>query len=355
MKANDAELAGLLSQAERAGKCLVPSCDRVRAILRRRAECGAVVRPMRGVYASSACWNGLSRFDQALYVLRTVQELHPDWVFCHESAAVAFGLSVSYSSLDVVHVATSRSRRNLSSTNVRWHVISGDEPVVVRGLRVTSLSRTVFDCMRTSGFEQALAVADSALRMSGKPSSWFVSRFKRLGSGHAHVADAVRTMYHADPLSESGGESIARAVMIRQGFALPELQVALPQPLHAGRFYRVDFLWTRLDGGRVLGEFDGMQKYEDAELLGGRSSLRALADERHREAQITLYGMPIVRFSYKDVMDQALFVKLLERYGVPRSTETTLAERKFERSRSDSAQVFTVRSFEDGPFEPFGA
>ena len=143
--------------------------------------------------------------------------------FCHESAAVAFGLSVSYSSLDVVHVATSRSRRNVSSKSVRWHVISGDEPVVVRGLRVTSLSRTVFDCMRTSGFEQALAVADSALRVSGKPSSWFVSCFKRLGSGHSRVADAVRTMYHADPLSESGGESIARAVMIRQGFALPEL------------------------------------------------------------------------------------------------------------------------------------
>ena len=204
--------------------------------------------------------------------------------------------------------------------------------------------------MRTSGFEQALAVADSALRMSGKPSSWFVSRFKRLGSGHAHVADAVRTMYHADPLSESGGESIARAVMIRQGFALPELQVALPRPLDRRRSYRVDFLWTRLDGSRVIGEFDGMQKYEDAALRGGRTPMRVLADEQHREAQLTLYGMPIMRFSSKDVANTGRFVKLLDQYGIPRDDETARVVRRLSRSRSTSAHVFAVCALHDEPF-----
>lgn len=142
--------------------------------------------------------------------------------------------------------------------------------------------------------------------------------------------------------------------MIREGFALPELQVTLPQPLSPQRFFRVDFLWTRLDGSMVLGEFDGMQKYEDGALLGGRSSLRALADERHREAQLTLYGMPIVRFTYQDVTNASRFVELLDRYGVPRSEEDARIERRLTRSRSASAHIFTVCSLSDEPVRATG-
>lgn len=274
--------------------------------------------------------------------MRTMQSLHPEWTFCHESAAVVFGLPVSYDRLDAVHVATSRSRRNANSKDVRWHVVEDDESVVVRGLRVTSLPRTVFDCMRTADFGQALAVADGALRASRTSACSFVAQFKRMGGSYAGSTRAVRTMRYADALSESGGESIARAAMIRQGFALPELQVSFPQPMNEKRSFRVDFLWTRLDGSKVVGEFDGFQKYEDPTLLNGRSPLRALADEQHREAQLTLYGMPIVRFSYQDVADEARFAKLLERYGIPRSEEIARAQRRLERSRSTAAQIFAV-------------
>lgn len=350
MRANDTETARLFLYAERMKICLVPSCERVRLILQRQIENGKVVRPTRGMYARRSYWSGLTRFEQAFHVLRTAQNMHPEWVFCHESAAVVFGLPVSYERLSAIHVATIRSRRNASSKDVRWHVIEDDEPVVVRGLRVTSLPRTVFDCMRTADFGQALAVADGAVRASGKRPSWFVSRFGDIAANHARASHAVRTMHYADARSESGGESIARAAMIRQGFALPELQVDLPQPLNPRRSFRVDFLWNRLDGGRVIGEFDGMRKYEDEAMLGGRSSLRALADEQHREAQLTLYGMPIVRFSYQDVMDERRFVGLLDRYGIPRSDEAARFERRLERSRSASAQLFTVCSLLEGPF-----
>ena len=152
----------------------------------------------------------------------------------------------------------------------------------------------------------------------------------------------MRTMHYADARSESGGESIARAAMIQHGFALPELQVALPRPLDRRRSYRVDFLWTRLDGSRVIGEFDGMQKYEDAALRGGRTPMRVLADEQHREAQLTLYGMPIMRFSSKDVANTGRFVKLLDQYGIPRDDETARVVRRLSRSRSTSAHVFAV-------------
>lgn len=342
MRENEAELARLFSRAEGMGKCLAPSrhCDG--EMLRRRAVRGDVVRPVRGMYARLAYWGALSKPQRQLHVMRTMQELHPDWVFCHESAAVAFGLPVSYDRLDRIHVATTRKNRNASTKDIRWHVVEGDEPECTHGIRVTSLPRTVFDCMRTAGFGQALAVADGALRASGRSPGSFVSCFERFEGGFAGLARAVRAMRHADARSESGGESIARAAMIQQGFALPELQVAFPQPLDENRFFRVDYLWTRMDGSKVAGEFDGMQKYEDPALLGGRSSLHALIDERHRESQLTLYGMPIVRFTYQDVANGARFRSLLERYGIPRSEDVARFERRLERSRSTTAQIFTV-------------
>lgn len=350
MKANDAEVSRLFLQAEHSGMCLVAPSRRICDVLRRKIQRGDVVKPARGMYARDPYWRALSKPRRTLHVMRTMQSLHPNWVFCHESAAVAFGLPVSHEKLGEVHVAMSRSQRNANSKGIRWHVVEHDELAVVQGLRVTSLPRTAFDCMRTSDFKQALAIADGALRSSGRRSSSFVSCFRRIGGNLAGTAHAVRTMRYADARSESGGESIARAAMIRQGFALPELQVDLPQPMNHQRSFRVDFLWNRLDGGRVIGEFDGMQKYEDEAMLGGRSSLRALADEQHREAQLTLYGMPIVRFSYHDVMDDRRFVELLDRYGVPRSDEVARFERRLERSRSASAQIFTVCSLLEESF-----
>lgn len=341
---HDVELARLFLCAERSRLCLVPSSPRIRELLRRQIDQGKAIRPVRGLYARASYWRALAKPQQTIHILRTLQKLHPDWVLCHESAAIAFGLPVSFDRMDAIHVETSRAKRNASPSSIRWHVIEDDDPVLVQSLRVTSLTRTVFDCMRTSSFKQALAIADGALRCTGNPPGWFAARFKRLGKTHPGINQAIRTMYYADPLSESGGESMARAAMIEQGFALPYLQVAFPQPLDPQRSYRVDFLWTRMDGSNVIGEFDGMQKYECDAFRNGRTPLRVLADERHRESHLTLHGMPIVRFSYKDVMDADHFARLLECYGIPRNDEIARTERRLARTKSRAAQLFTIES-----------
>lgn len=342
MKTNDKEIALLFSQAESRRTCAVPSDMRVRQSMRRRVEQGKAVRPARGIYARASYWNALPKREQALHTLRALQELHPDWVFCHESAALAHGLPVMLERLDDVHATTSQTNRNATSGTMRWHIVKDDPVVTASGLRVTSLARTVFDCMRTSDFKHALATADGALRLTGMGSSDFVSRFEQISKGHSGLRHAIRTMRYADARSESAGESIARAAMIELGFALPELQVELPQPLNPQRTYRVDFLWTLLDVGQVIGEFDGMQKYEDASMRNGRSPLRVLADEQHRESQLTLYGMPIVRFSYRDVLDPRRFASLLKCYGIPQSDVIARKERGLARSKSLTAQIFTV-------------
>ena len=346
-KSNDAEMAALFSQAERQRTCLAPSSPRERETLRRHVEQGKAIRPVRGLYARASYWNTISKQEKAIHVLRALQGLHPSWTFCHESAALAWGLPVALERLDAIHVAVSKANRKSSSGAVRWHVVEDDEPAVIQGLRVTSLTRTAFDCVRTQDFKRALAIADGAVRLSGSRPSSFVSAFKRISHSHTGVRHAVRTMHYADARSESGGESIARATMIEQGFALPQLQAILPRPLEPHRTYQVDFLWTRLDGSKVIGEFDGMQKYENEALRNGRSALRVLADEQHRESQLTLYGMPIVRFSYQHVMQASSFANLLKRYGIPQNDEIARTERRLARTRSAEAMIFAVESLAD--------
>ena len=57
--------------------------------------------------------------------------------------------------------------------------------------------------------------------------------------------------------------------------------------------------------------------------------------------------MPIVRFSYKDVVDAARFTTLLKRYGIPQSDEIARFERRLARSRSTSAQFFAVCNLDE--------
>ena len=348
MAKKDAELDRcldqLFSECERDGFCLAaPAERRLHQALRRRAEYGEIVRPHRGMYARSAWWNAQPRSVRALCVLRSLQAKHPDWVFCHESAALAYGLPVSYGDMETVHVATSRRNRNRTSGSTRWHVIEVESPVRREGIWVTPLERTLFDCMRTEPFGRALAVVDQALRNWPRLSrSALMPAFLGMAGGCAGVSQAVRALYHADARSESPGESMARARMIDLGFALPRLQVSLPRPMEPNRQYRVDFLWTRFDGSGVIGEFDGMQKYEDPTILGGRSPLRALAEEQHREAQLSLYGMPIVRIAYKDLVDESRFVRLLSLYDIPRDEGTPALERRLIASHCAVAIRFMV-------------
>lgn len=101
----------------------------------------------------------------------------------------------------------------------------------------------------------------------------------------------------------------------------------------------------REDGSRIIGEFDGRAKYEDASLRGGRDALRVLEDERRRESRLTAYGMPIMRFSYRDAMNAAYFARLLKRFGVPWRREAADEHGRLNRSRSTSAKTFCIASF----------
>lgn len=191
---------------------------------------------------------------------------------------------------------------------------------------MTNAERTAIDCMRTLPFAYGLAVADSATRARGWSDLHLAHHLFTTSMGRPHgICRARLVALLADGRSESGGESIARANMIREGFTLPDLQVEVPK-LAGGCPYRVDFAWGHsagdpTDGAPIYGECDGRIKYTDPTILGNGDTVDALLRERRRESRLTLTSSSIVRFSPEEAKSRTVLSRLLETFDVPRACQ----------------------------------
>lgn len=321
---NDRELEGLFDRAEGCGSCLVPGDARLRMALRRRmGEGGTVVSPARGMYARGSTWEGLDPADRALAVMRGLQRQHPGWVFCGPSAALVMGADVSWGLLDRIHLVAppggTRSTPGLARHAIALDEGAGEAPVWHAGVRVTPLARTVLDCLRWLDFREGLVVADWAVRGPAARREQLGRYLESQRDRCRGVDRALRTLACADGRAESGGESIARAVMLEQDYAPPMLQVAVPDPTRPGHFFRVDFLWLRTDGRVIVGECDGRRKLVDPRMTGGLSPGEALDAQRRREGLITAYDVSVLRFCFEEAAGVGELVSKLELYGVPRA------------------------------------
>lgn len=321
----DRELQELFAEAEARGACLRPPEERVRAACARRAgEDGELVSPAHGLYARRAWWDALGYSAQTLAIMRSLQATHPGWVFCGPSAALALGCDVSYSQQRPLHVMLKSGSVSAQTVLVTHHRLTlntddaRERPLEVRGLRVTPLLRTILDSLRWMGFREGMVVADWAMGTRGVAWQDFVEyAYHRIGSCRG-VRSALSTFVRATGLAESGGESIARAVMIEQGYLLPAQQVEVPDPLRPGRTFRVDFVWVRADGRVIVGECDGLRKLLDPKMTGGRTPQQVLLDQRKREGLITAYDVSVLRFTYEEAAGVSELVRKLDLYGVPR-------------------------------------
>lgn len=98
-------LSGLFDAAEAARTCLVITDKNDLCALRRMARKEwKISTPCRGMYARQQYWDGLSPTEQTLHVMRGTAMLRLDSVFCGISAAVAYGLYVSYDAQAAIHV-----------------------------------------------------------------------------------------------------------------------------------------------------------------------------------------------------------------------------------------------------------
>ena len=271
------------------------------AEIRRAVDTGVLTALARGSYTSGASFRASSQEMQHLQRARSRAFGSPSLAVSHVSAAVLHGLPVPQDALNVVHVT--RNGRGGSRRDSRsWQhaaVLAAGDVVVVDGVAVTTLSRTLVDLARSTPFDIAVTAADVALRTHPQEVSelpWMLTRARHLpGAGAAR-----RALTFADGRAESPGESRTRVVLHRLGLPAPELQCEVFDD--RGSFVgRVDLAIPQCG---VIIEFDGRVKYGD--LLRGRLTPgQVLAREKQREDQLRELGWSVVRLTWSELADPA--------------------------------------------------
>ena len=316
-----ADIDFLYSEAEVTGSCVVARGTDLRNALNRRVRRGSAVRLLPGLYQRASYWAGLGRDARDRHIIRGVADQDLSRVFCFTSAAIIHGLEVSHLLPAEVHIASSKTRRHGSLVR---HDVPVKSAVVIDFLKVTPLVQTVFDCIRSLSFPFALAIADSALRQTGRSAEDFVDEMASCCKGRIGMPRALAIMGKADGRAENGGESYARAVMLEHGVMTPDLQVEQWDPIGGGSF-RTDFGWSGLPTGDVAGELDGVIKTEDPTMLGSRTIRDALRDERMRESRLTALGLKVARFTFPQVRAVRPLLRILDGFGVPRDVRAAVA------------------------------
>ena len=221
----------LLTQAEQEGRCLIPPSTAIRKALLRRTG-GTVVSPMPGLFARKTRWDELNRAQRHCEILRALAIIHPDWTFCSAGAILRAGISVT-------------------------------PPI-----------QTVTDCLLQTGFADGMPIADSAISKLGLVREQLMEAVEQRATARngRTIRTALTTLRYADARAESGGESVARAIMIETGFAPDWLQYELTDPFDSAKPIRTDFAWERQARELTLGELDGFVKYTDQAMLAGRTT-----------------------------------------------------------------------------------
>ncbi|MEP6631863.1 MAG: DUF559 domain-containing protein [Lapillicoccus sp.] len=256
---------------------------------------GHVVRDARGRYAFPTADDG-RRAAHRLY-----------GVSSHLSAAAHWGWSTKVPA-DRPWITVPRNRTvptaEQKAVHVSWRRL--DPADVVEGW-VTGPLRTVLDSAVTLPFDEALAVADSALR------SGSVTGGELVGAAETHPprgrARVTRVARHASVEAANPFESVLRAICLE----VPGLEV-IPQVEIAdeGFFARVDLADTRL---RIVIEADSFAFH------GGRDRLR---HDCWRYDELVARGWVVLRFAWEQVMFAPEWVRRILVEAVGRARQRAL-------------------------------
>lgn len=232
--------------------------------------CGAVLRDGHGVYALPGVAGGR----------RVAVRLNG--VLSHASAALEHGWAVK-TVPDRPHVTVPRGRKlgaRAALTHVHYADLAKDQ--TAHGATVPAV--TLLQCLRVLPSDEALAIADSALREDGCRQLLARVADEARGRGAARVRSVAA---RASGLAANPFESVARDLCDRVAGLRVQPQVTIRDGAFAARADLVD---TRL---RIVVECDSFEWH------GSRS---ALASDCRRYNRMVVAGWIVLRFSYEDVM-----------------------------------------------------
>ena len=295
--------------------------------VQRASASGAIHRVRRGAYVDRAVWDAAGARGRYLLHLRAVAATRrTPPVFSLTSAAALHGLPVMGRSSTMVHVsseAPGHSRNGIAQHLVR----PGSSTVTVDGLQCTSLVDTLADLAVSASFASAVVSIAHALHTAARSAlpagEWMLPESVAAASAAAALRESVRMVLEtcapvrgrrralqivdfSTHLSDSPGESVSRSNMHLLGFPPPELQH--PFFDYLGLIGWGDFWWEHL---RLLGEFDGENKYTNPLFLAGRTAAQAVIDEKWREDRIRATDAGVSRWGWSTATDlSALYAKL---------------------------------------------
>lgn len=271
--------------------------------LRRAVTVGELVRLRRGSYLPTA---PESPEELHRHLVEATMPGLDGVVLSHGSAAVLHGLWLPDGPPGLVQVVRPRTSRGGGQRNgvVHTHTgqLAGSDLMLVDGLAVTTPARTLLDCARGLGFDEAVMLLDAALHDPADPGqeraglrASLDEASSRLGRV-AGVRNARAALAFADGRAESPLESRSRIVLWRQGLPTPELQYAV-RDQWGHLIARLDFAWPE---ERVYGECDGQVKYGQL-LAPGETASHVVMREKHRDNQLADRGWRQVRWMEADL------------------------------------------------------
>jgi len=271
---------------------LVRLCSRRK--LRGAVRAGTVVKVAHGRYA-------LPTANVALVAAQRV-----GGVVAHRSAAAWWGSELKEQP-PVPEVTVPKHRRcDKAGVRLFWVDLHDDD---IREGTVTSRERTLVDCLRSLPFDEALAIADSALRHGDLTFDQLQALASSVrGPGAPRVR---RVAAHADWRAANPFESVLRALAIEAG-----LQVEPQVPLSGrGLIARPDMIDEKR--GLIL----------EADSFEWHGSRAALKRDCRRYTAMVVAGWRVLRFAWEDVMHDQDYVRSVLR-AVGRPPERTEVARR---------------------------
>lgn len=279
---------------------------------------GRARRVGRGLYAppldldpAAESWE-LHRLEH-LNRLRVALLRFPGCVASHTSAAVAHALELVIAPdtpVELTVVDDEPQSRLLHGVRIHHTDSIATPHVVVEGLRVTTLPRTVADVLRTRKVPHSVAMTDRAIA-AGLVTAATVSAeldAQTRWKGRPRAREALGLL---DPSRESWLESFSFVTLLQEGHPMPLPQVAIHDE-HFRFVGRVDGLWP---GDRTFAEADGQAKYslepDDGTIIAPEASARRRLEEEHeRHARLESLGLVGVRWTSAEIMGRPEAVSL---------------------------------------------
>ncbi|HET7421535.1 MAG TPA: DUF559 domain-containing protein [Candidatus Dormibacteraeota bacterium] len=220
-------------------------------------------RVMRGVY----CWAGV--VNDPLKLLFAYQRLVPESMYTGGSAAWLYRIDVDPIHPFEIIVPPGSGMRSRPGLTVRHMDVSPAEITRVRGLRATSVDRTLVDLCRRLPPVEALIILDQALRLK--------------------LADhtAVRRLHPIGELAEpaeSPMETRLRWLLLQAGLPRPQVQAPIPEVrARADLYYPTARLVLEYDGGN----------HRDR-----------MVDDNRRQNLLVNAGYRVLRFTAADIYNR---------------------------------------------------